>query len=128
MYPNDRSYTKDHEWVRAESDVCAVGITSFATEQLGDVTYVELPKIGATFESGAEAATVESVKAASDIYAPVGGEVAEVNSSLADQPEKVNEDPFEEGWFFKLKNVDPSELDALMDASAYTKFVEGLEE
>ena len=128
MYPDDRSYTTDHEWVRAEGDVCTIGITSFATEQLGDVTYVELPEVGTLFESGDEAATVESVKAASDIYAPVGGEVVEINSSLDDQPERVNENPFEAGWFFKLKNVDISELDALMDAAAYRKFVEGLEE
>lgn len=128
MYPDDRRYTTDHEWVRAEGGVCTIGITSFATEQLGDVTYVELPEVGATFESGAEAATVESVKAASDIYAPVGGEVVEINSSLEDRPERVNESPFEEGWFFKLKNVDVKELDALMDSVAYTKFVEGLDE
>jgi glycine cleavage system H protein len=119
MYPGDAKYTKDHEWVRAEGDVYLVGITSFAAEQLGDVTYVELPDIDAEFSAGDEAATVESVKAASDIYAPVGGKVTAVNESLEDAPEKVNESPFEDGWFFKLSGVDVADLDGLMDAEAY---------
>lgn len=124
MYPEELKYTEEHEWIRDEAGVCTIGITSYAAEQLGDVTYVELPEIGAKFAKGAEISTVESVKAASDIYAPVGGEVVEVNTALEDQPELVNESPYGDGWFFKLKEVDPSELSSLMDAAAYAHYVE----
>lgn len=124
MYPEDLKYTQEHEWVRDEDGVCTVGITAYAAEQLGDVTYVELPEIGVKFTKGAEISTVESVKAASDLYAPVGGEVAEVNSALEDRPEMVNESPYGEGWFFKLKDVDPSELGSFMNAAAYAQYVE----
>ncbi len=123
MYPKNLKYTKDHEWVRAEGDIYVVGITAFAAEQLGDVTYVELPKIGKEVTQGATAAAVESVKAASDVYAPVGGRVCEVNETLGDSPEAVNTSPYDEGWFFKLERVDAAELTKLMDAVAYEKFV-----
>lgn len=123
MYPGDAKYTKEHEWIRPDGDDYAVGITSFAADQLGDVTYVELPDADTTFNAGDEAATVESVKAASDIYAPVGGTVSATNEALEETPELVNESPFDQGWFFKLSGVDASELDALMDADAYAAFV-----
>ncbi len=124
MYPSDAKYTKDHEWIRAEGDTYVVGITSFAAEQLGDVTYVELPEVGTEFGISDEIATVESVKAASDIYSPVSGTVAAVNELLEDQPELVNEGSQEQGWFFKLANVNTSELNALMDANEYEKFTQ----
>ena len=122
MYPENAKYTRDHEWIRAENGVYVVGITSFAAEQLGDVTYVELPSAGKTVEQGAAAAAVESVKAASDVFAPVGGRVCEVNKALDSAPELVNQSPHDEGWFFKLENVDASQLDGLMDAKAYEAF------
>ena len=124
MYPEDLRYTEEHEWIRDEGALWGVGITAYAAEQLGDVTYVELPEIGAELRQGGEAGTVESVKAASDIYAPVGGEVAEVNGALEDKPELVNESPYDAGWFFRLTNVDAQELADLMDAAAYAQFVE----
>lgn len=120
-------FTKDHEWIRVEGDTGAVGITDYAQQQLGDVVFVELPEIGRTVGKGDEAAVVESVKAASEVYAPVGGEVVAVNSGLADEPGKVNGSPMDDGWFFRLRLTDPSELDALMDEAAYQSFVEGLE-
>jgi glycine cleavage system H protein len=126
-FPEDLRYTKDHEWVRLDRGVYTVGITSHATEQLGDVTYVELPEVGAEFGVGDEAGTVESVKAASDVYAPVGGQVTEVNGELEDAPERVNESPFEAGWFFKLNAGDLADFDALMDAGAYETFVQELD-
>ena len=120
-------FTKDHEWIRVEGDTGAVGITDYAQQQLGDVVFVELPEIGRTVGKGDEAAVVESVKAASEVYAPVGGEVVAVNSGLADEPGKVNGSPMDDGWFFRLRLADPSELDALMDEAAYQSFVEGLD-
>ena len=116
-------FTDQHEWVRIDGDVATVGITKYAAEQLGDVVYVELPAIGRQLERGKEAAVVESVKAASDVYAPVSGEVAEVNEALAADPAKVNADPMGEGWFLKLRIADPAEFDALMDEVAYRRFV-----
>lgn len=119
-------YTEDHEWVKVEGDTAIVGITKYAAEQLGDVVFVELPDVGASFEKGGDMAVVESVKAASDVYAPVGGEVLEVNDTLTDAPETVNEAPEAGGWFAKLKLSDTSELDALMDEAAYKSFCDGL--
>ncbi len=116
-------YTKDHEWIRLEGDVAVVGVTVHAAEQLGDVVYVDLPNVGKSVSQSGEIAVVESVKAASDVYAPVSGEVTETNQALIDAPEKVNESPEDEGWFFKLKVSDASELDALMDAQAYQAFL-----
>jgi glycine cleavage system H protein len=117
-------FTKDHEWVRLDGDVAVIGITDYAQAQLGDVVYVELPEIGRRIEQGKEAAIVESVKAASDVYAPVSGEVVEANEALATDPAKVNADPMGEGWFLKLRLADPKQLDALMDEAAYQRFVE----
>ncbi len=124
---SDRKYTKDHEWVVVEGDIATIGISDHAQEQLGDVVYVELPEAGAEFAAGAEVATIESVKAASEIYAPIAGEVVEVNAALDDNPAIVNSDPFGDGWFFKLKIGDTAELDKLMDENAYKEYVESLE-
>lgn len=120
---SDVKYTKDHEWVRLEGDVGVVGITGFAQEQLGDVVFVGLPDVGRTLAMGEEAATVESVKAASEVYAPVGGEVVAVNDALAGDPALVNNDPTGKGWFLKIRLADRSELDGLMDEAAYAKFI-----
>ena len=117
-------FTRDHEWIRLEGDLAVVGITDYAQSQLGDVVYVELPEIGRWVEKGKEAAVVESVKAASEVYAPVSGEVVEVNDALAGDPAKVNADAMGEGWFLKLRLADPKELDGLLDEGAYRKFVE----
>jgi glycine cleavage system H protein len=116
-------YTKEHEWVSVEGDVATVGITRHAAEQLGDIVFVETPQVGDTVEQGAEAGVVESVKAASDVYAPVSGEVVEVNDLIAEDPGRVNEDPEGAGWFFKVKLSNPDELGALMDAAAYEAFL-----
>ncbi|MBI5094134.1 MAG: glycine cleavage system protein GcvH [Candidatus Hydrogenedentes bacterium] len=123
MYPNDIKYTKDHEWIRDEGGVCVVGITAHAASQLGDVTYVELPEIGQDVKKGAAVASVESVKAASDIYSPVRGRIAEVNDDLLGKPELVNQSPYDQGWFFKLDDVDTADLRHLMDAAKYEAFV-----
>jgi glycine cleavage system H protein len=117
-------FTRDHEWIRIEGDLAVVGITDYAQSQLGDVVYVELPEIGRRVEKGKEAAVVESVKAASEVYAPVSGEVAEVNEEIAADPAMVNADPMGEGWFIKLRLADPQELDGLLDETAYQRFVE----
>lgn len=124
MYPGNLKYTNEHEWVRADRGEYTVGITEYAVEQLGDITFVELPKVGTVVKQHGEAATVESVKAASDVYAPVAGEVSEINGELENAPELVNQDPYEDGWFFKLKDVDKAEYDALMDAAGYAAFIE----
>jgi len=117
-------FTKDHEWVRLDGDLAVVGITDYAQSQLGDVVYVELPEIGRHLVKDKEAAVVESVKAASDVYAPVSGEVVEINDALAADPATVNADPMGEGWFIKLRPADPKQLEDLMDEAAYRRFVE----
>ena len=119
-------FTEDHEWITVEGDTGTVGITKYAAEQLGDVVFVEVPEAGASFGKGDDMAVVESVKAASDVYAPVAGEVTEGNGDLADAPETVNEDPEGKGWFCKLKLSDAGELEGLMDAAAYQTYCEGL--
>ncbi len=119
-------YTKDHEWIRVEGDTGTVGITSYAAGQLGDVVYVELPETGAKFARGDDFAVVESVKAASDVYAPVSGSVVEVNKGLTDAPESVNDAAEGDAWFVRLKLADTAELSGLMDQAAYTAFCEGL--
>ncbi len=119
-------YTEEHEWVKIDGETATVGITKYAAEQLGDVVFVELPEVGKAYGKGDDMAVVESVKAASDVYAPVSGECVEANEKLADAPETVNEAPEGEGWFAKLKLSDTSELDALMDEAAYKTFCEGL--
>jgi glycine cleavage system H protein len=120
---SDIRYTKDHEYVRLDGDVATVGITDHAQEQLGDIVFVELPPVGKSVEQGAEAAVVESVKAASEVYAPLSGEVIEVNAALEGEPAKVNADPLGDGWFLKLKIKDKSQFEALMDEAAYNDFV-----
>ncbi len=119
-------YSQEHEWVRLEGDTATIGITPYAQEQLGDVVFVELPEIGKKVEKGKELAVVESVKAASEVYAPISGEVVEVNSALTDAPATVNEDALGKGWFAKLKVADKGQLTSLMDEAAYKKYVEGL--
>jgi len=123
---SDVRYTDQHEWVRLDGDTATVGITKYAAEQLGDVVYVEVPDAGRKIGAGGEAAVVESVKAASEVYAPVGGEVMAGNDALAGDPSKVNADPEGEGWFFKLKIADKGEFDKLMDRAKYDEFVKGL--
>jgi len=121
VIPKDLLYAKSHEWALVEGDVATVGITQFAQEQLGDLTYVELPEVGDTFEAGSEMGSVESVKAASEIYAPVSGEIIEVNAALADAPEIVNQDPYGEGWLVKFKiAADPEDL---LSADEYEELV-----
>jgi glycine cleavage system H protein len=116
-------YTESHEWVRRDGDLATVGITPFAVEQLGDIVYIELPQIGKQIEQGATFGDVESVKAVSDLYAPVGGEVAEVNEALQERPELINEDPQGMGWLLKLRESDRSQFDALMTADQYQQHV-----
>ena len=119
-------YTEDHEWIRVDGDIGTVGITTYAAQQLGDVVFVEVPEAGVAFSKGDDMAVVESVKAASDVYAPLSGEVVDANAALADAPETVNEDPEGAGWFWQIKVKEQSELSSLMDASAYKTFCEGL--
>lgn len=119
-------YTKEHEWIKVESGVGTVGITEYAQEQLGDIVFVDLPQIGKKLIQGAEAAVVESVKAASEIYAPAGGEVTEVNKALSEEPGKVNADAMGAGWIFKIKLLNPNETDSLMDRNKYDSYLAGL--
>lgn len=119
-------FTKEHEWIRVEGDTATVGISNHAQEQLGDIVFAEVPEAGRQLSKGQEAAVVESVKAASDVYAPVSGEVTEGNQAVADDPALVNSDPEGAGWFFKLKLSDPGELDGLMDEAAYREFLGSL--
>jgi glycine cleavage system H protein len=119
--PEDLQYTNSHEWVRIEGDTATIGITDHAQDELGDIVFVELPDEGATFDAGESFGTVESVKAVSDLYAPVGGEVVEVNSALEDAPENINEDPYGEGWFIKLRITDEADL---LSPEEYEKVVE----
>ena len=124
MYPEDRRYTKEHEWVRLEGDRGIVGITQYAQEQLGDVVFLELPEVGRKLSPGEGFGTVESVKAVSELYSPVAGEVVEVNSALAQKPEVVNSDPHGAAWMIKVKLADPAAVAGLMDARAYQGYVE----
>lgn len=121
-------YQESHEWARLDGDVATVGISDYAQDELGDVVFVELPEVGTTMNQGDAFGVVESVKAASDLYMPAGGEVVEVNEALKDTPEKINEDPFGDGWVIKIRVADASQLDGLMDAAAYKTFTEGLSE
>ena len=122
----DTKYTKEHEWLRVDGDVGTIGITEYAQEQLGDVVFVDVPQAGRKVAKGEACAVVESVKAASDIYAPVSGEVVEANAALADTPGDVNAEPMGKGWFFKIKLLDKGELSDLMDEAAYNDFVKSL--
>ena len=121
--PEDLSYTKDHEWVRARGDRAAVGITDHAQKQLGDVVYVELPRVDDKFEAGEPFGSVESVKAVSEIYMPVSGVVVEVNSALNDEPEKVNSDPYGDGWMIAIRPDNPAQLDGLLTAAEYEDYI-----
>ncbi len=123
---SETRYTNQHEWVRIEGDEATVGITKYAAEQLGDVVFVEVPEPGRSVGQGSEAAVVESVKAASEVYAPIGGEVTAANGAIANDPAKVNADPEGEGWFFRLKIADKSQVEKLMTADQYAEFVKGL--
>lgn len=122
--PSDVKYTKNDEWVRIEGDTATIGITDYAQDQLNDIVYVEFPDVGSTLKQGAAFGVVESVKAASDVYTPVGGTVTEINSALSDEPEQINSDPFGKGWLIKLKVSNAAEEDSLMDAAAYSAFCE----
>lgn len=123
MYPRDLRYTKEHEWIRVEGTRGVVGITFFAQEQLGDVVFVELPKVGTTVEQGKSFGVVESVKTASDLYAPVSGSIAAVNEKLTDQPELVNSDPYGEGWMVVIEMSDPSQVSSLLTAEQYEALI-----
>jgi glycine cleavage system H protein len=124
IYPEDLKYTKEHEWVAVNGNVGTVGITHYAQSELGDIVYVELPAARSPVVAGEEFGTVESVKAVSEIFAPVSGEVLEVNAALAKNPETINKDPYGDGWLIKLKLADPKELPSLMSAADYRKYIE----
>ena len=128
MYPDDFFFAESHEWIKIQGDTGTIGISDFAQKQLGDVVYIELPEVGAVFGFHQSFGVVESVKAVSDIYSPVAGEVVEVNSGLNDSPELLNEDPHGKGWIIKIKVKDESELQKLMSASEYEKFLESQED
>jgi len=123
MYPENYRYTKEHEWVLVEGDTGTVGITDHAQEELGDIVYVDLPKVGAVIEQGKSLGSVESVKAVSDVYCPVSGEVTEVNPTLADKPESLNTDPHGAAWLIKLKLSDPAQAQSLMSAADYQAYI-----
>ena len=124
MIPDDRRYTKTHEWVLRQGDSAVVGISDHAQDALGDITFIELPAVGVELKQEKECGVIESVKAASDLYAPVSGNVIEVNGGLESAPETINNDPYGDGWFFKIDKVNNAEFDALMDAEAYKAFLE----
>jgi glycine cleavage system H protein len=123
MYPNDYRYTKDHEWVKVDGSTGTIGITDYAQHELGDVVFVELPKVGAQLKAGGSLGTVESVKAVSEIFCPVSGEVTEINAALGNAPEKINQDPHNSAWLIKLRLSDAKEIAGLMDASAYEAYI-----
>ena len=127
MYPDDFNYSKDHEWAQIKNDTATIGITEFAQKQLGDVVYVELPAVGTQLEFHQSIGVVESVKAVSDIYSPLSGEVVAVNEELNDSPELINQDPHNNGWIIKIKVKDETETEKLMSATEYEKFLEGIE-
>lgn len=122
-YPSDYLYSKDHEWVRVEGDTCVLGITEYAQEELGEIVFVDLPEVGESFDKAEEVGTIESVKAVAEVYTPVSGEVAEVNSALEDEPELVNEDPHGKGWLVKLSLASKDDLGDLMSAEKYEEFI-----
>ncbi len=123
--PENIKYSKDHEWAAMEGDMVTVGINDYAQDQLGEVVFVEMPQVGDTFDEGEEFGTVESVKAVSELYCPISGEVVAINEELEDAPELVNNDPYQGGWIMKLKTENPSEMDALMDKAAYLEMLKG---
>ncbi|GAB4371968.1 MAG: glycine cleavage system protein GcvH [Calditrichia bacterium] len=121
--PDELKYTKDHEWARVENDVATVGITDFAQSELGDIVFVELPAVGTTTTQGESFGTIEAVKAVSDLFAPVSGEIIEVNEKVVNEPDIINKDPYGEGWFVKIKISDPAELDKLLDKAQYEELI-----
>ena len=123
MYPSDFRYTKEHEWIKVTGDTGTVGITDYAQHELGDVVFVELPKVGAKFNASQSFGTVESVKAVSEIYSPASGEVVETNTALADAPETINKDPHGAAWMIKIRLTNPKELSSLMDAASYQAYI-----
>ena len=123
MYPSDYRYTKDHEWIKVEGSSGTIGITDYAQQELGDVVFAELPKVGAQLKSGESFGTIESVKAVSDIFSPVSGEITEINSALMESPETINRDPHGSAWLVKMRLTDPKEVSGLMDAAAYETFI-----
>jgi glycine cleavage system H protein len=123
--PEDVQYTDDHEWAKAEGDAYRIGISDYAQDQLGDIVFVELPEIGDTFEKGDEFGTVESVKAVSELYMPISGEVTNINEALADEPERVNNDPYNGGWMVEVKAADPGQLDDLKSKADYLEMLKG---
>jgi len=122
-FPKELKYTEEHEWVLIEDDIATIGVTDFAQEQLGDIVFVELPEVGDSLEEGDSFGVVESVKAVSDVYAPVSGEVVEINEGLPDEPESLNSSPYDAGWMIKVKLTDPAAVKGLMDVVAYQEFV-----
>ncbi|HSO19642.1 MAG TPA: glycine cleavage system protein GcvH [Desulfosarcina sp.] len=123
--PEDVKYTDDHEWAKADGDLVRIGISDYAQDQLGDIVFVELPDVGSSFAKGEEFGTVESVKAVSELYMPIGGEVTAINEALADEPERVNSDPYQGGWMIEVKPSDPAELDALKSKADYLEMLKG---
>ena len=123
--PEDVKYTDDHEWAKADGGVVRIGISDYAQDQLGDIVFVELPEVGSSFDKGEEFGTVESVKAVSELYMPIGGEVTAINENLADEPEQVNSDPYKGGWMIEVKASDPAELDALKSKAEYLEMLKG---
>jgi len=124
MIPDDRKYTKSHEWIRIDGDEAVVGITDYAQNALGDITYVELPEVGHVVDAGEESGVIESTKAASEIYAPVSGEISDANVHLEEEPEIINRDPYDDGWIFKMRDFDEEEVEALLDAPDYSALLE----
>jgi len=122
--PNDLLYSKEHEWIQRESEVATIGITEHAQKELGDVVFAELPEVGTTFNVNEAFGSVESVKAVSEVYMPVSGKVVEINESLLDAPEKINDDPYGEGWIIRIRLGDPTELETLMSSQEYSQYVE----
>ncbi|MCB2147895.1 MAG: glycine cleavage system protein GcvH [Deltaproteobacteria bacterium] len=123
--PEDVRYTDDHEWAKKNGNVVRIGISDYAQDQLGDIVFVELPEVGSTFDKGEEFGTVESVKAVSELYMPIGGEVTAINEALADEPERVNSDPYDSGWMMEIKASDPAELEALKSKADYLEMLKG---
>ena len=123
MYPSEYLYSREHEWIRVQDDVCVLGITEFAQQELGEVVFVELPEVGQVFDSGDEVGTIESVKAVAEIYTPLAGEVVEINDAVVDDPELINEDPHHEGWLLKVRFSSAADLKQLMNAEQYEEYV-----
>lgn len=124
MYPKDLRYTTEHEWVRVEDDIAVLGVTDFAQKELGEVVFVELPEVGHVFDAGDEIGTIESVKAVAEVFSPLAGEIVEINETLKDDPELINEDPHGDGWLVKIKYSASSDFDDLMDAEEYEEFTQ----